>query len=297
MRTIIEQIDSFYKKTPLKFRLRMWYYATFKPIARLKKMYKNRMGVELNIDAPITFNEKLQWLKVKHFDELWVKCANKATLREYLRERNMERLVLPCIGIYKKPSEIPFSELPERFVIKVANSSGFNLFITSNEDKKHEKAIKKCLKKMQREKYYRYYFEWVYRSYPWLIIEEYIDNREETFDCKFLCIDGKTVMVQFLNSNKEIVTNANFTRELKKMNCSYSWDDTEEEIEHPVFYEDMLRDAEEIAKEFPVVRVDFLVSKNRYYVSEMTFFPGSGYDQFKPDSYDYKFGEMLKIGN
>ncbi len=296
MRTIREQINSFYKKTPLKFKLRTWYFAKFKPIARLKKLYKNRMGVELNIELPVTFNEKLQWLKANHFDKLWVKCANKATLREYLRERNMERLILPCIGIYKKPSQILFDELPERFVVKVANSSGFNLFITSSEDKKHEKEIKTCLKKMQREKYYKYYFEWVYKSYPWLIVEEYIDNTEETFDCKFLCIEGNVVMVQFLNSNKEIVTNANFTRNLEKMNCSYSWDDTQEDITHPVFYKDMLKDAEKIAKDFPVVRVDFLISKNQYYVSELTFFPGSGYDKFDPELFDYQFGEMLKIG-
>lgn len=40
----------------------------------LKKKYKLLMGKELNLNPPVTFNEKLQWLKIhdhNHCIPLW----------------------------------------------------------------------------------------------------------------------------------------------------------------------------------------------------------------------------------
>ena len=42
-----------------------------------KKMYKVRMGRELNIDNPTTFNEKIQWIKLNIHDEQFTKLVDK----------------------------------------------------------------------------------------------------------------------------------------------------------------------------------------------------------------------------
>lgn len=46
---------------------------------------------------------------------------------------------------------------------------------------------------------------------------------------------------------------------------------------------------------YPFVRVDLYFTNNKVVFGEMTFYPWSGYVQFKPDSFDYELGEHFNI--
>lgn len=45
------------------------------------------------------------------------------------------------------------------------------------------------------------------------------------------------------------------------------------------------------------MRVDFYEINKRPYFGELTFYPGSGFEEFTPDEWDYKLGECLSLTN
>ena len=56
--------------------------------------------------------------------------------------------------------------------------------------------------------------------------------------------------------------------------------------------------AKQLCKDIPFVRVDLYDINNTIYFGELTFFPSSGFEGFKPKEWDKKLGDLinLKIG-
>lgn len=63
----------------------------------------------------------------------------------------------------------------------------------------------------------------------------------------------------------------------------------------PVNFEQMVEFAEIFSKDIPFLRVDFYEINSNLYFSELTFYPGSGFTKFIPESADLKLGDMLKL--
>ena len=55
----------------------------------------------------------------------------------------------------------------------------------------------------------------------------------------------------------------------------------------------MIRVAEKLASDFNFVRVDLYNVNGKIVFGELTFYPGSGYGKFTPDSYDFEFGKYF----
>ena len=67
------------------------------------------------------------------------------------------------------------------------------------------------------------------------------------------------------------------------------------ELRHkPVQYEKMITIAETLAKDIPILRVDFYEVQGRAYLGEMTFFDGSGFDEIDPKEWDIQLGSWIK---
>ena len=45
------------------------------------------MGESLNLECPVTFNEKLQWLKLHDRNPLYTKMVDKYEFKNYIKER------------------------------------------------------------------------------------------------------------------------------------------------------------------------------------------------------------------
>lgn len=65
----------------------------------------------------------------------------------------------------------------------------------------------------------------------------------------------------------------------------------------PVTYETMVRCAETLAQDCPFMRVDFYEVDGHLYFSEITLFPGSGFERFYPKQWDEYWGERLSLPN
>ncbi|MBR2867779.1 MAG: hypothetical protein IKB88_01775 [Clostridia bacterium] len=90
------------------------------------------MNEKLNLRHPKTFNEKMQWLKLYDRKPQYSVMVDKAAVKNYIAEKIGEKYLIPTIGVYKNTDEIPFDELPQKFVIKCTHDSG-SVFLCDKE--------------------------------------------------------------------------------------------------------------------------------------------------------------------
>ncbi len=89
----------------------------------LKETFKKRVGYDLDLENPKSFNEKIMWFKLYYQDPLMTKCCDKFAVKEYVDKTIGPGHVVPTIAAWDNPDEIDFDALPEQFVLKVNWSS------------------------------------------------------------------------------------------------------------------------------------------------------------------------------
>jgi hypothetical protein len=63
----------------------------------------------------------------------------------------------------------------------------------------------------------------------------------------------------------------------------------------PENFDCMVAVAEQLSAEFPEVRVDLYNVSGKIYFGELTFYDGSGYFHFSPDSFDFDLGRKFTL--
>ena len=116
----------------------------------LKKKYKSRTYNDLNLNNPITFNEKLQWLKLNDRNPKYTDMVDKYEVKRYVSNLIGDEYIIPTLGVYDKFDDIDFNKLPNQFVIKCTHDSG-GIIVVKNKNsfniKDARKKINKCLKR------------------------------------------------------------------------------------------------------------------------------------------------------
>ncbi len=268
----------------------------------LKLQYRIKLGRKLDLKNPLRFTEKLQWYKIYYRDELMRKCVDKYHVREYVASKGLEQCLIPLIAHYESLSEVKWDELPEQFVIKTSHGGG-GLNIVICKDKKlldyneinsklyFEK--KPCESKTGGR-------EWAYYGLmPSIIVEELLVNETNpeagVNDYKFFCFNGKADYI-IVDTDRYIGHKRNFyDRNWNNLHITSDCLETEKEIPRPENLEEMFYIAEKLSSDFPFVRVDLYNVHGKIYFGELTFYPWSGYVQFNPDQWDYKFGEQFEL--
>lgn len=84
----------------------------------LKMAYKRKFGKELDLKNPVTFNEKLQWLKLHDRKPEYTTMVDKYEAKAYIAQKIGEEYVVPTLGVWEKFDDIDFTKLPNAFVLK-----------------------------------------------------------------------------------------------------------------------------------------------------------------------------------
>lgn len=266
----------------------------------LKEYFFDHFGRVLDLNAPKTYNEKLQWLKINWNDERAPLFTDKYEVKFIVESFTKNLKVIPTIQCYNSAEDIDFSKLPRECVIKATHGSGFNLFISNISSIDKERVIN-VFKQILAINYGAVKLEWNYIPIqPRIIVEPLIQcSCSLPRDYKFYCFHGQVKFVEILNAcdwhNDHEPIEMIVNREFKKMNFSYSFRN-ELIIQKPPIFDDMVRIAEQISQPFPHVRVDlYNFGDDEIYWGECTFFPSSGYGKFSPRVYDEKIGGYLDI--
>lgn len=118
-------------------------------------------------------------------------------------------------------------------------------------------------------------------------------------DYKFMCFNGKiecifTVTERFSEGGIKVTF---FDREWNVMPFERYYPRSKEPIRKPFNLEKMIELAEILSKDIPFVRVDFYEVNKHLYFGELTFYPGSGFEKFIPEEWDYTLGSWIDIDN
>ena len=95
----------------------------------IEKLYFNYSGKYLNLETPITFSEKIQWLKLNYHNPQLEIFADKFFVRNFLINKGYSEILSNVIGYYTTIDDIKIEDLPNRFVMKASHGSGWNLIV------------------------------------------------------------------------------------------------------------------------------------------------------------------------
>lgn len=263
-----------------------------------KIYYKIVLGKKLDLKNPQTFNEKIQWLKLYYYpyNNEVVTCSDKYLVREYIEKKGYKNTLTPLLGSWNNAKDIEWDKLPNQFVLKCNHGCAYNIVVTDKSKLNKEKTIKQ-LNKWLKEDFGAFNIEIHYSKIKnhKVICEEFLG--ENLTDYKFFCFNGEPkyiyVSTDLIHDRQAHIGFFN----LDGSKLPLKRDDYADipKIKLPKFYKEMLNISKELSQNFPFVRVDFFVTKNKFYFAELTFTPGAGMMPFNPDSYDLEWGKMLNL--
>lgn len=267
----------------------------------IKLQYRLKTGRKLNLKNPIRYTEKLQWYKIYYREPLMAKCADKYTVREYVKSRGLGNILNELYGIYDNANDINFDKLPNQFVLKGTNGAGGNDVLICKDKSQFD--IKNALEKMKtwtEVKNNGGGREWVYYKIKSRIIaEKFIKTEDENLiDYKFFCFNGKAYYLYVINGRKlgEEIKLGIFDLEYNQL--SYFRSDEERMLKapnRPEKFDEMVKIAEKLSEDFPHVRVDLYNVDGEIIFGELTFFDGSGYQGYEADEFDFILGHKFKL--
>lgn len=266
----------------------------------LNIMYKSKMNKKLDLDNPVTFNEKLQWLKINDRNAIYTKLVDKYEVRESISSLIGKDYLIPLIDVYDNFDEIDFDDLPNSFVLKCTHDSG-GVVICKDKSKFDKEMARRKINNSLKRNYYYTCREWPYKNIkPRIICEQMInsENGKLPVDYKFHCFNGKVDNVMLCvdrdSGNPKFYF---FDREwnLLRYNKAGINADKNFTLPKPKMIDEMFNVAEKLAKDLPFVRVDLYCENNKIYFGELTFFPDSGFDSNLLEETDLLFGNKIKL--
>lgn len=272
-----------------------------------KMKYKANTGKSLNLENPITFNEKLWWLKLNNRDPLLTICSDKFKVREYVKKCGLGHILTKLYGVYDNADDIIFDELPDRVFIKTNHGSGTNIIWDRNNPFDKEK-FRKRFNKALKQNYYWQSREWNYKNIePKIIVEEFLEdtNNNSLIDYRFFCFGGK---VKILSVDLGICapdgshsafpvkniydTNFNYLDvKIERKNFDKSL------VKKPKNFEKMIEYAEILSKPFPHCRVDLYNIDGKIYFGELTFYHGGCCQKITPAKWDRQMGDWIDLNS
>lgn len=253
-----------------------------------------------DLTSPKTIQDKIQWLKLNDSRPLKTRCADKILVHSYCEEKLGKDICIPILKIYDTP-RVNIWNLPDQFVLKCNHGSGMNIIIPNKKEMDFKGVGEKLSKWMKTDFAFRNHYEYHYHNIPRKIFaEKYMnDGHNDLIDYKFICFNGKPAFCQVIDDRNGKNCHLNYYDmdwvpqvglERLDFPANYS-------IQHkrPACFDEMLKYAEILSKDFNLVRVDFYEIDGVVYLGELTFTPGSGIFRYKNPNDDLRIGNMLKL--
>ena len=245
-------------------------------------LYLKHFGRHIDWEHPTELNEKIRWMLYNTDISMWTVLADKYQVREFVKKKGYSDILIPLLGVWDKASQVDFSSLPDRFVIKTNHGSG-HVYVIHDKHKADFRKIRKDLKAFLKEPYGWKYAEIQYNKIPRKIIaEEMLTNdlacSSSIADYKFYCFKGEPYCCGVFYDRGEH-KNASFYDMDWIRHDEWRAEKLEsvlqKDIPRPKTFEQMKEACRGLASDFPFVRMDFYESGGKLYFGEFTFTPSA----------------------
>jgi len=250
----------------------------------LKERFRQVHGYEMNLDAPKTFSEKVQWRKVYDDRPIWSLLCDKYHCKRYVRERLGREMQPETLDWVKDPTELADDIHLQDVVLKCTHTSG-RMLVCGADTGITRGMVNRLFAPWVRAEFGTRLIEQCYgKAEKAIIVEPKLLWRDGSFppDAKFQVFDGKVKLIQFsfvdffgysIDSAETVFLNPDWTvSDIRRRK-----DRPPEHIPGPPeFLDEMIEVAETLAEGLDYVRVDFMLFEDRFLVGELTMYPSSG---------------------
>lgn len=261
-----------------------------------KCQYRLITGKKLDFNHPVSYNEKLQWLKLYDRKPIYTTMVDKLAVKKYVSDKIGEEYVIPLLGVWDKPEDIDYDTLPDKFVLKATHGGGgLDVVICKDKSKLDKDAVNKKLNHSLRTDYWRMR-EWPYKDVPRKIIAEaYLEDVSgDLIDFKVMCFGGKPELIQVHRGRFTHQTQDVYDTHWNKVKISQpGYPYTEDQIDKPVLLDEMLSLSEKLSQDISQVRVDWYIVNDKLYFGELTFFDSAGFARWEPEEWEKKLGKLI----
>lgn len=269
----------------------------------LRMVYRRMLGKSLRLNPPVTFNEKMQWLKLHDRKTCYTTYADKLEARKIVSQRLGARYLVPLLGVWGSAKDIDFDALPERFVLKCTHDSG-SVIVCRDKGRFDRSVARARLSARIATNYFWYGREWCYKNIvPKIIAEEYLceEGKLVPEDYKVYCFNGEPKLVVVFHNRfaaeLSALSESVYNTRWEQMPCSLD-DHFQIELKphpKPECLDELLVLARLLSDGTAFMRADFYVVKGRIYFGEMTMYSASGFAPMVPASMDEQLGERIVL--
>lgn len=265
----------------------------------LKRWFKKRNGRSLHLDPPLTWCDKINWIKLYGITPEMTRLSDKYLVRDWVREKIGEDCLIPLLGVYDRFEDIDFSVLPESFVLKTNHASNTNVIVRDKKTFDRKRAENDFRRWMMFDFSFRIGFQMQYKGIKRKIIaEEFLDNGGgDLYDYKFHCFNGVPESCEYIGGRGSDTRLAFFDKDWQLLPYRTSTYPLYEILpEKPENYSRMWDIAATLSAGFPYVRVDlYHLNNGQIKFGEMTFTPSSGQCTWLPEGTDEMLGKMIDL--
>lgn len=258
------------------------------------------MKRKINFKNPVSFTEKLQWLKLYDRNPEYTTMVDKYLVKDYVAKKIGSEHIIPLLGVWDKFEDIDFEQLPDQFVLKCTHDSA-GLVICRDKSRFDILKAKKIINRSLKRNFFYAAREWPYKNVkPRIIAEKYMEDpvTKNLPDYKFFCFDGK-VKAMFVATDRFSKTEETkfdfFDSSYHRLPIKNGHPNSDTPPKKPASFDEMKRYAELLSKGIPHVRCDFYEVGGTVYFGELTFYHFGGLVPFEPDEWDRTFGSWIKL--
>lgn len=268
----------------------------------LKRMFKIKLGYELDLTNPKTFNEKMQFLKLYNRQPIYTTMADKHAVKEFVASRIGKKYIAKEFGCWPNIEQIDFDKLPDKFVLKTTHGCGGMKFLDKTKGFEKDE-LSKFFESGLKLNYYLTCREWPYKDItPQIIAEEFLkDDMHNVLPVyKLFCFNGEPYIAQVIQNDKlpnETIDYVDMEWNFIKLKQDFSNSRKRNRISRPDRFEEMKELARKLSNGIPFVRCDFYVVNGNIYFSEFTFFSDAGFEKFHPKKWDLILGNKIDIAS
>lgn len=273
----------------------------------LQLLYRFKMGHRLDLNHPKTFTEKIQWLKLYNRRPEYTLMVDKYAVKKYVADIIGEKYIIPTLGVWNKPEDIDWDELPNEFVLKTTHGGGSGGVVICKDKKTFDrnKAILTLRDSMDSD-IYRSLREWPYKDVKRRVLaEKYMVPKDminnpiyDLSDYKFFCFNGEPKYCQVIRNrhSKESIDFYDMNwRHQEFVGLNPIASNGINPVPRPLLLDEMICICHKLSENMKFVRIDMYVIDNRIYFGEITFYPASGIGLFNPDKWNTELGNLINL--
>lgn len=286
------------------FKLRKWArlvvtsrFSRFLSDRRHIKLTAYAKNLDINLDNPKTYNDKLQWLKLHDRKPEYTTMVDKYAAKDYIASKIGSEHIIPTLGVWKKFKDIDFDSLPNQFVLKSTHDCG-GLVICKDKSKLDKREAKEKIERCLKRNYFWNGREWPYKNVkPRIIAEKYMkdDKTDWLVDYKFFCFNGEPKFMYCSMDKADDPRTDFFDMDYNRLDMRMRDPNSEIPPPKPEKFEEMKALAKILCKDIPHIRVDFYQVNNRVYAGELTFYHMGGFTKIYPEKWMDILGDWIKL--